>query len=96
MTHDKLCYVAINGGNCCPWLPECDCQCMCEYIKEVRDDTLASLTGLEWYSKARWTGYYEGIDAAREAVATIGVRKDTSHDMRVQALAAIEALKEKP
>ena len=41
-------------------------------------------------------GFKEGLDAAREAVATIGVRKDTSHDMRVQALAAIDALKEKP
>ena len=34
------------------------------------------------------------LDAAREAVAGVGVRKDTSHDMRVQALAAIDALRE--
>lgn len=33
------------------------------------------------------------LDAAREAVAAVGVRKDTSHDMRVQALAAIDALR---
>lgn len=37
-----------------------------------------------------------GVQAAREAVAAVGVRKDTSHDMRVQALAAIDSLKEKP
>ena len=34
------------------------------------------------------------LDAAREAVAGVGVHKDTSHDMRVQALAAIDALRE--
>lgn len=38
--------------------------------------------------------YLRGLDAAREAVAAVGVRKDTSHDMRVQALAAIDALRE--
>ena len=36
--HDPLCYVAKNGGNCCPWMPECDCQCMCDYINEIRAD----------------------------------------------------------
>lgn len=40
MSHDSLCYVAQNGGNCCPWLPSCDCQCMCDYIREVRNDVL--------------------------------------------------------
>lgn len=39
-------------------------------------------------------GYAAGLDAAREAVAGVGVRKDTSHDMRVQSLAAIDALRE--
>lgn len=34
------------------------------------------------------------LDAAREAVAVVGVRKDTSYDMRVVALAAIDALRE--
>ena len=39
-------------------------------------------------------GYAAGLDAARKAVAGVGVRKDTSHDMRVQSLAAIDALRE--
>lgn len=39
-------------------------------------------------------GYAAGVQTARDAVAAVGVRKDTSHDMRVQALAAIDALKE--
>ena len=105
MTHDKLCYVAMNGGNCCPWLPECNCQCMCDFIKEIRDDTLAALTGLEWYSKARWTGYYEGVDAAEAAVAATftGWCEDywacTDYEHicgdRRNAVAAIRALKEK-
>ena len=38
MTHDPLCYVAQNDGNCCPWMPECDCQCMCDWIAEIRED----------------------------------------------------------
>ena len=36
--HDPLCYVAKNGGNCCPWMPSCDCQCMCDWIAEIRKD----------------------------------------------------------
>lgn len=80
MNHDPLCYVAQNGGNCCPWLPACDCQCMCEYIKEVRDDTIASLTALEWYSKARWTGYHDGLNATEAAVAEIENDPDAQVD----------------
>lgn len=34
------------------------------------------------------------LDAAREAVVAVAVRKDTSHDMRVQAIAAIDTLRE--
>lgn len=40
MIHDPLCYVAKNGGTCCPWMGNCDCQCMCDYIAEIRNDTL--------------------------------------------------------
>ena len=36
--HDPLCYVAINDGNCCPWMPSCDCQCMCDFINEIRQE----------------------------------------------------------
>ena len=41
----------------------------------------------------RDTAYAAGVQAARDAVAGVAVRKDTSHDMRVQALAAIDALR---
>ena len=39
-------------------------------------------------------GWDAALDEARAAVATVSVGKDTSHDMRVQALAAIDALRE--
>lgn len=39
-SHDPLCPVTKNGGNCCPWMPDCECQCMCDYIAEIRQDTL--------------------------------------------------------
>ena len=35
-THDKFCYV--SKGSCCPWMGDCDCQCMCEFINEIRED----------------------------------------------------------
>ena len=41
----------------------------------------------------RHMAYAAGVQAARDAVAGVAVRKDTSHDMRVQALAAIDALR---
>lgn len=41
-------------------------------------------------------GWDEALDAARAAVATVNVSKDTSYEMRMQALAAIDALREKP
>ena len=39
--HDPKCYVAINGGSCCPWMGQCDCQCMCDWIEEIRNDERA-------------------------------------------------------
>ena len=36
------------------------------------------------------------LDEARGAVATVSVSKDTSYEMRMQALAVIDALREKP
>ena len=36
-SHDSLC--VCSKGSCCPWMPEpCDCQCMCDFIAEVRED----------------------------------------------------------
>jgi hypothetical protein len=37
LKHDSLC---VNSkGSCCPWMAEpCDCQCMCDFITEVRED----------------------------------------------------------
>jgi hypothetical protein len=45
---------------------------------------------------SRRAGWNDALIAAREAVAAVDVRKDTSYEMRMQALAVIEALREKP
>jgi hypothetical protein len=31
--HHPLCPVATKS--CCPWMGECDCQCMCDFINKV-------------------------------------------------------------
>ena len=41
-------------------------------------------------------GWDAALDEARGAIATAEVRKDTSYEMRMRALAVIEALREKP
>lgn len=35
--HDPLC--VNSNGSCCSWLEyTCNCQCMCDFINEVRED----------------------------------------------------------
>ena len=69
--------------------------CICRELRACEqrmldDDVLAAAHhGQKGYE----IGFRKGLDAAREAVAAVGVRKDTSHDFRVQALAAIDALR---
>ena len=46
------------------------------------------------WQEAKGAIYAEALDAAREAVLNVTVRKDTSWDHRVCALAAIDALRE--
>ena len=91
MDHDPLCYVAKNGGNCCPWMPECDCQCMCDWILEIRNDEQSKTEDIHnaLAEKMFKLGYDRALRKAREAVATLprltGVEA---------ALAAIDALRE--
>lgn len=49
MTHDPLCLNA--EGTCCPWMGECNCQCTCDWIAEVREDEARQI--LETLSKMR-------------------------------------------
>lgn len=56
--------------------------------------TAERLFTLDEYEDVKRRTYLAGLDAAREAVAGVGVRKDTSYDMRVQALAAIDVLRD--
>lgn len=77
----------LDDGYACP------CECQCEILRaceeRLREGWCVITCGNTHYT----IGYEEGLDAAREAVAGVGVRKDTSYDMRVQALAAIDALR---
>ena len=68
-------------------------RCICEELRACEQRIKQSITALSWYSKARWTGYYEGIDAAREAVLSLPVQWDRVDAYR-DALAAIDALRE--
>ena len=36
MTHDPKC--PVSQGPCCPWMGDCDCQCLCDFIAEIRQD----------------------------------------------------------
>lgn len=47
--HDPKC--ACFKGSCCPWVGECDCQCMCDFIDSIRDE-YAYL--LDAYKKTLW------------------------------------------
>lgn len=35
LPHDPLC-VCYETGTCCYWIANCDCQCLCDFIREVR------------------------------------------------------------
>lgn len=61
---------------------------------ELSEDSLGKWVRYEDHLDEVAWAVSEVLDAARAAVATISVRKDTSWDMRVQALAAIDALRE--
>lgn len=88
-------------------LPECECYgrnhgecalCICDWLRACEERVRESAATLwertdEQMADARRQGYAAALDAAREAVASVGVRKDTSYDMRVQALADIDALR---
>lgn len=33
--HDVMC--PNHEGSCCPWMGDCDCQCMCDFISSIRE-----------------------------------------------------------
>ena len=77
--HLPECYLSGSPNLC----PMCEALRACE--QRVNDEWVRDYGGHRAFAL--------GVQAAREAVAAVGVRKDTSHDMRVQALAAIDALR---
>ena len=83
--------------------PECEmrpkhmtCICIDIELAEKRVGNVISallVGGHDWRQ-----GYFAGLDAAREAVAALDIGRDVrfSVDVQADALAAIDALKEKP
>ena len=37
-THDPKC--PNHQGSCCPWMGDCECQCLCDFIREIRAEYL--------------------------------------------------------
>lgn len=91
-------------AECAPRVSDWGEDCICRYLqaceRRVRQETFdadwSEMGQLAAVRLFRRQAFLAGLNAAREAVAVVGVRKDTSYDMRVQALAAIDALREEP
>lgn len=71
MTHDPLC--PNVEGTCCPWMGECNCQCLCDWIEEIRVDerqtTMTKNDVLEICSVALFKSWFpngHGGHAAKE------------------------------
>lgn len=59
--HDPLC--PVYGGPCCPWMGDCDCQCLCDFLHQVRTHERARWNSGHW-SEDWHRGYAQGIDDA--------------------------------
>ena len=88
--HLPECYLSGSPSMC----PRCDALRACERrVREAEFPCDNHVGPIALSCSHYWQGERDGLQAARDAVAAVGVRKDTSHDMRVQALAAIDALR---
>ena len=83
----------VWGGKPCI----CDELRACEQRIRLADDDYAYVAG-QAEADGRRRGWNEALDAAREAVAALDIGRDVrfSVDVQADALAAIDALKEKP
>lgn len=83
---------------------DCDFSCICPSLRACEQrvkETAIPRHRDEWIADGYHNGYEVGYEAgrdaaltlARDAVAAASARKDTSYDMRAQALAAIDALR---
>lgn len=89
---------------CAPRISNWGEDCICRYLQACEQRVRQETFDADWSEMGqlaavrlfRRQAFLAGLNAAREAVAVVGVRKDTSYDMRVQALAAIDALREEP
>jgi hypothetical protein len=79
------------------WCPACEMFRACEQRVRQSAATLWDHTS-EQMAAARVEGIRAGLTAAREAIAALDIGRDVrfSVDVRADALAAIDALREKP
>ena len=91
----------INSGipSTQPYLAPSPCICdrlrACEQRIRLADDDYAYVAG-QAEADGRRRGWNEALDAAREAVAALDIGRDVRYGSHVHALAAIDALREKP
>lgn len=74
MTHDPLCPNA--EGDCCPWMGECDCQCLCEWIAKIRTDE-----GIAFNRKIAIRRVEEKVEAYAKGI-TEGRRRSSKESRR--------------
>ena len=61
LTHDPRCPNA--NGPCCPWMGECVCQCLCDFIQKIRkDERMSPAAGIKT-GNDYMDGYIAGIYA---------------------------------
>ena len=77
--------------------PIYDTLCICDRLRaceaRVRDEMPASGADATWYLLGQRKGRTEALDAARDAVAAVHVWNEGQVAIRVEALAAIDALR---
>ena len=72
MSHDPMCPVAEAGGSCCPWMGECDCQCMCDWIQEIRQSDISAVESV-YLRRGEAMSLKEEHDLIRKEMAALNV-----------------------
>lgn len=76
--HDHLC--PNSKGTCCPWMGECECQCLCDWIQEIRKDERRNpVAGIKTGSDYM-DGYIAGLYASSWTCLDCGNIYDTTVD----------------
>ena len=98
--NECICYVE----SCCPWMGECNCQCICDTLRACEDRVREDEQSHNFSPDIHWDGmaeaYQRGLDAAREAVKHLQHSDDCYYAQGVlchceikRAITAIDALR---